>query len=94
MFSRTELEYMASLCIKHDILCISDEVYDKVVFEGNEHVRIASLPGRVKPGNTYTYVLLLGGGGVQPQKTQKTQNYHEIPFGYWVFWVFFGFFGF
>ena len=85
MFSRTELEYMASLCIKHDILCISDEVYDKVVFEGNEHVRIASLPGRVKPGNTYIYVLLLG--GVQPQKTQKTQNYHEIPF-----WVLIGYF--
>jgi len=45
MFSRTELEYIASVCIKHDILCISDEVYDKVVFDGNEHVRIASLPG-------------------------------------------------
>ena len=41
--------------------------------------------------STRVFKLEPGGGGVQPQKTQKTQNYHKIPF-----WVlgFFGFFGF
>ena len=38
-------------------------------------------------------------GGVQPQKIQKIQNYHGIPFWvffgfFWVFWVLLGFIGF
>ncbi|BFI25428.1 N-succinyldiaminopimelate aminotransferase [Marchantia polymorpha subsp. ruderalis] len=44
IFSRTELELIASLCKEHDALAISDEVYDKLVFEG-EHISIASLEG-------------------------------------------------
>jgi kynurenine--oxoglutarate transaminase/cysteine-S-conjugate beta-lyase/glutamine--phenylpyruvate transaminase len=39
------LELIADLCKKHDVLCISDEVYEWLVFDGQEHIRIASLPG-------------------------------------------------
>ena len=46
----------------------------------------------------FTRLLILSksrpGGGVQPQKTQKTQNYLEIPFWVLGFLGFFGFFGF
>nr|XP_013805130.1 PREDICTED: kynurenine--oxoglutarate transaminase 1 [Apteryx mantelli mantelli] len=45
VFSRGELELIADLCVKHDALCISDEVYEWLVYDGKEHVRIASLPG-------------------------------------------------
>jgi len=47
VFSREELQDIANLCIKHDVLCISDEVYEWLVYPGNgrEHVRIASLDG-------------------------------------------------
>ncbi|KAL8174775.1 UNVERIFIED_CONTAM: Kynurenine--oxoglutarate transaminase 1, mitochondrial [Gekko kuhli] len=45
VFSRQELELIAELCVKHNVLCFSDEVYEWVVYEGNKHVRIASLPG-------------------------------------------------
>ncbi|NWX96836.1 KAT1 transaminase, partial [Nothoprocta ornata] len=45
VFDRGELQLIAELCIKHDVLCISDEVYEWLVFDGKEHVRIASLPG-------------------------------------------------
>nr|CAB3228111.1 kynurenine--oxoglutarate transaminase 3-like [Phallusia mammillata] len=45
VYSREELELIAEMCIKYDCLCISDEVYEWLLFEDNKHVRIASLPG-------------------------------------------------
>uniref|UniRef100_A0A8C3PL76 Aminotransferase class I/classII large domain-containing protein n=1 Tax=Calidris pygmaea TaxID=425635 RepID=A0A8C3PL76_9CHAR len=45
VFSRGELELIADLCVKHDVLCISDEVYEWLVYDGKEHIRIASLQG-------------------------------------------------
>ncbi|XP_067931396.1 kynurenine--oxoglutarate transaminase 3-like [Watersipora subatra] len=45
VFKREELEMLATLCIKHDVICISDEVYEWLVYPGAEHVRIATLPG-------------------------------------------------
>lgn len=44
VFSRQELEELSKVFIKHDILVLSDEVYEHLVIDG-EHVRIASLPG-------------------------------------------------
>ena len=45
MFTRPELEVIAELCIRHDVLIISDEVYSEIVFDGAAHVPIATLPG-------------------------------------------------
>jgi N-succinyldiaminopimelate aminotransferase len=44
VLSRAELEAVAEVCIEHDLICISDEVYEHLVFDG-EHVPIATLPG-------------------------------------------------
>ncbi|MEQ8770395.1 MAG: aminotransferase class I/II-fold pyridoxal phosphate-dependent enzyme [Phycisphaerales bacterium] len=44
IFSHNELGTIAELCQRHDLIAISDEVYDCHVYEG-EHVRLASLPG-------------------------------------------------
>ena len=44
VFSRDELEAIARLCIERDVLCITDEVYEHLVYEG-KHVPIATLPG-------------------------------------------------
>jgi aspartate/methionine/tyrosine aminotransferase len=44
VFAREELEIIAQACRTHDAIAIADEVYERLVFEG-EHVRIASLPG-------------------------------------------------
>uniref|UniRef100_A0A8C7HN06 Kynurenine aminotransferase 1 n=1 Tax=Oncorhynchus kisutch TaxID=8019 RepID=A0A8C7HN06_ONCKI len=43
--SREELQVIADLCIKHDVVCISDEVYEWLTYDGAKHVKIASLPG-------------------------------------------------
>ncbi len=45
VFSRSELQQIADLCQQHDVTVITDEVYDRIVFDDNEHVPIASLPG-------------------------------------------------
>jgi N-succinyldiaminopimelate aminotransferase len=44
VFSRAELEQIARLCIEHDLLVVTDEVYEHLVYEG-EHVPLATLPG-------------------------------------------------
>jgi N-succinyldiaminopimelate aminotransferase len=44
VFAREELELIAALCVEHDVVCIADEVYEHLVYEG-QHVPIASLPG-------------------------------------------------
>jgi aspartate/methionine/tyrosine aminotransferase len=45
MFSREELSFIASLCQQHDVLVLTDEVYEQIRFNGAEHVPIATLPG-------------------------------------------------
>jgi aminotransferase len=36
---------IADLAIKHDIIIVSDEIYAKIIYEGNEHLSIGTLPG-------------------------------------------------
>jgi N-succinyldiaminopimelate aminotransferase len=43
-FSADELIFIAKLCVENDLLCISDEVYEHIRFDG-PHLPIASLPG-------------------------------------------------
>ncbi len=44
VFDREELQLIADLCVEHDLVAVTDEVYEHLVFEG-EHVPLASLPG-------------------------------------------------
>jgi N-succinyldiaminopimelate aminotransferase len=44
VFSRVELEHVARLCVEHDLLAVTDEVYEHLVFDG-EHVPLCTLPG-------------------------------------------------
>lgn len=45
VYTRRELEQLADIAIRHDLLVLSDEVYEYIVFDGREHVSIAGLPG-------------------------------------------------
>lgn len=46
VFTHEELTMIADLCIKHDVVCLADEVYEYMTFPGKEHIRIATLPGK------------------------------------------------
>ena len=45
VFSRDELQTIADLAIKYDVIVITDEVYEHIIFEPHKHTYIASLPG-------------------------------------------------
>lgn len=45
VYSREELQSLADIAIRHDLLVLSDEVYEQIVYDGAEHISIASLPG-------------------------------------------------
>ena len=45
VFSRAELEFIAVLCQEHDVLAITDEIYEHILYDGTEHIPIAQLPG-------------------------------------------------
>ncbi|MBI1893237.1 MAG: aminotransferase class I/II-fold pyridoxal phosphate-dependent enzyme [Candidatus Rokubacteria bacterium] len=44
VFSREELEIIANLCIRHNAIAVTDEIYEHIVFDGLRHVPIATLP--------------------------------------------------
>jgi len=44
VFTPEELEFIASLCEKHDVFAVSDEVYEHLVYEGRKHITLLSLP--------------------------------------------------
>jgi aminotransferase len=45
VFSREELELIAGLCQRWDVLAITDEIYEHIIYDGREHVPMASLDG-------------------------------------------------
>lgn len=45
VFTADEMAAIASLCVEHDLLAITDEVYEHLVFDGRAHLPLASLPG-------------------------------------------------
>jgi aminotransferase len=45
VFSRQELETIAALCRKWDAIAISDEIYEHIIYDGHQHVPIATIDG-------------------------------------------------
>jgi aminotransferase len=43
--TREELAKIAALCVRHDLVVLTDEIYSELTYEGEVHVSIASLPG-------------------------------------------------
>jgi aminotransferase len=45
VFSRDELELIAAFAVEHELFVITDEIYEYFLYDDNEHVSVASLPG-------------------------------------------------
>lgn len=45
VFTRAELELIRDLCIEFDVLAITDEIYEHILYDGTEHISMVSLPG-------------------------------------------------
>jgi len=45
VYTKDDLDLIASLCRRHDALCVTDEIYEYILYDGRRHVSIGSLPG-------------------------------------------------
>ncbi|OLF04509.1 aminotransferase [Actinophytocola xinjiangensis] len=45
VFTREELAGIAALCVEHDLIAVTDEVYESLTYDGVEHVPLGTLPG-------------------------------------------------
>jgi aminotransferase len=45
VFSHEELSAIAELCVSHDAIAITDEIYEHITYDGVRHVPIATIPG-------------------------------------------------
>jgi aminotransferase len=45
VFGRAELELIRDLCLEHDVLAVTDEIYEHILYDGREHVSIARIDG-------------------------------------------------
>ena len=48
VYTRDELEQLAAVAVEHGVYVLSDEIYEKLVYDGAEHVSIASLGEEIK----------------------------------------------
>jgi len=48
IYTEQELREIGEVCLKHDILIVSDEIYEKLVYDGEKHVSIAQLSPELK----------------------------------------------
>ncbi|MFP3939686.1 MAG: aminotransferase class I/II-fold pyridoxal phosphate-dependent enzyme [Acidobacteriota bacterium] len=85
VFTRDELEHVASLCRRHDLVVISDEVYEHLVYDG-EHVPPAALPGMRErtvtissAGKTFSVTgWKIGWSCAPPEITGALQSAHQF----------------
>ncbi|MBE7471906.1 MAG: aminotransferase [Anaerolineae bacterium] len=62
VFNRETLQLIADLCQQHNTIAITDEIYEKILYDGREHIPIATLPGMAErtittSGLTKTYAV-------------------------------------
>ncbi len=85
VFNRSELATIARLCQEHDVIVVSDEVYEHLVFDG-EHVPIASLPGMHErtvtissTGKTFSFTgWKVGYACAAPALTRAVRTVHQF----------------
>lgn len=67
VFSKDELTQLAEICLRHNVLIISDEIHCDILFDGRHHIPIASLSPEIA-ANTITFMA--------PSKTYNIAGLH------------------
>lgn len=81
VFKQPELEQMAEICMRHDLLICSDEIHGDLIFSGNRHAPIASLTPEIAdrtitfmaPSKTYNIAGLAGSLAIIPNPELRKQ---------------------
>jgi aminotransferase len=86
VFTRAELELIRDLCIQFDVLAITDEIYEHILYDGTRHISIASLEGMAERtvtinsmSKTYSVTGWRVGWAVAPAKiTDAIRKVHDF----------------
>ena len=86
VFSMSELTGIAELCMKWDVIAVTDEIYEHILYDGEKHISIASLPGMADRTITInsiskTYSVTgwrIGWAIAQPEITSRIRKVHDF----------------
>ena len=86
VFTYDELRLIADLCIRYDVYCIMDEVYEHIVYDGHKHTYMNSLPGMWERtvscsslSKTYSVTGWRLGYAIAPQPIMdRIKQYHDF----------------
>jgi aspartate/methionine/tyrosine aminotransferase len=86
VFTRAELELIRDLCVEFDVLAITDEIYEHILFDGTKHISMASLDGMRERtvtingmSKTYSVTGWRVGWAVGPEKiTNAIRKVHDF----------------
>jgi aminotransferase len=86
VFTRGELEFIRDLCVRWNSYCITDEIYEHILYDGTEHISMARLDGMrehtiVINGMSKTYSVTgwrVGWALAPPEPTQAIRKVHDF----------------
>jgi aspartate/methionine/tyrosine aminotransferase len=86
VFTRSELEFIRDLCVRWNAFCITDEIYEHILYDGAEHISMARIDGMrdrtiVINGMSKTYSVTgwrVGWAIAPPEATQSIRKVHDF----------------
>src|ERR1700726_810285 len=86
VFTRAELEFIRDLCVRWNAFCITDEIYEHILYDGAEHISMARIEGMrdrtiVINGLSKTYSVTgwrVGWVLAPPEPTQPIRKVHDF----------------
>jgi len=86
VFTRAELEFIRDLCVRWSCYCITDEIYEHILYDGTEHITMARIDGMrdrtiVINGMSKTYSVTgwrVGWAIASAEATQSIRKVHDF----------------
>jgi aspartate/methionine/tyrosine aminotransferase len=86
VFTRAELEFIRDLCVRWNAFCITDEIYEHILYDGAEHISMARIDGMrdrtiVINGMSKTYSVTgwrVGWAIAPPEATSSIRKVHDF----------------
>jgi aspartate/methionine/tyrosine aminotransferase len=86
VFTRGELEFIRDLCVRWNAFCITDEIYEHILYDGAEHISMARIDGMrdrtiVINGMSKTYSVTgwrVGWAIAPPEATNSIRKVHDF----------------
>src|SRR5579863_9122757 len=86
VFTRAELEFIRELCVRWNAYCVTDEIYEHILYDGTEHISMARIDGMrdrtiVINGMSKTYSVTgwrVGWALAPPEATSAIRKVHDF----------------